>query len=481
MSRWRPLLGCSAAALLLTAGAGAQVAIPGGQPDPAAAAGRGVRRHLQRSTPSTSRLQPSDLLYLGAFRLPDRAEGAPEVATWDYGGQALTYRPDGDLNGAADGFPGSLFGTGLDTEHWVSEIDIPPPAISPTRDLAALPTASTLQPFVDLRGTLFTPFTEIPRVGLAYLDTTQTGPRLHMAWGQHFQEDPSLQLPSHAWCDPTLSTPHLEGAWWIGDASLYAVNGYLFEIPEGWATAHVGGRRLATGRFRDGGWSGMGPALFAYAPWLSGNPPAPGTRLTTVPLLLYSSTLQEQTSFHADGYQHCDEWEGGAWITTPSGHSAVVFAGTKGVGEYYWYGWLDPSGNRMPCVEMNPGGDPMCFQADGSACPPALVRECAGHTSERGWWSARTAAQILFYDPADLAAVAAGTRAPHEPQPYAVLTIDDHLFLPDPPAEADAIGRGVQRRFRLGETAFDRARGHLFVVERFGDGTRPLIHVWKAR
>jgi hypothetical protein len=88
---------------------------------------------------------------------------------------------------------------------------------------------------------------------------------------------------------------------------------------------------------------------------------------------------------------------------------------------------------------------------------------------------------MIFYDPADLVAVAAGTRAPYEPQPYAALTIDERLFLPDPPAEADAIGRGVQRRFRLGETAYDRARGHLFVVERFGDGTRPLIHVWKVR
>lgn len=477
----RRLLAWGAGALILAAGSGAQSVIPDSPPDEAAAARRTVRRHLTRTTPSTSRLQPSDLVYLGAFRLPERADGAPEVATWDYGGQALAYRPDGDPHGPADGFPGSLFGAGLDTEHWVSEIAIPAPVISPTRDLEALPTASTLQPFADLRGTLFTPFVEIPRMGLAYLDTPQTGPRLHMGWGQHFQEDPALQIPSHAWCDPTLSTPHLQGAWWIGDQSLYSVNGYIFEIPEAWASAHVGGRRLATGRFRDGGWSGMGPALFAYAPWLSGNPPAPGTHLGVVPLLRYSSTQQDQTSFHLSGYQHPDEWEGGAWITTASGRSAVVFAGTKGVGEYSWYGWLDPSGNRMPCVEMEPGGEPMCYRADGSPCPAELVRECAGHTSERGWWSARTAAQIILYDPADLAAVAAGTLQPHQPQPYAVLTIDDRLFLPDPPAEAEAIGRGVQRRFRLGETAYDRARGHLFIVERFGDGTRPLIHVWKAR
>lgn len=107
------------------------------------------------------------------------------------------------------------------------------------------------------------------------LSDVQTGEKLHLAWGQHFQEDEEVRIPSHGWCNLTLSSPATQGAWWIGNYSLYAVNGYLMEIPDAWATAHVGGRRLGTGRFRDGGWSGMGPSLYAYAPWLSGNPRRP--------------------------------------------------------------------------------------------------------------------------------------------------------------------------------------------------------------
>jgi hypothetical protein len=54
------------------------------------------------------RVQPEDLTYLGAFRLPD---GPPEIG-WYWGGTAMTYYPEGDPNGPDDGFPGSIFGTG---------------------------------------------------------------------------------------------------------------------------------------------------------------------------------------------------------------------------------------------------------------------------------------------------------------------------------------------------------------------------------
>lgn len=466
-----------AVALLGAAGAAQEA------PD-ATAARRTPRRRLERATAPGSRLQPSDLQYLGAFRLPDRADGSPEAATWEYGGEALAYRPGGDPGGPADGFPGSLVGTGLDQQNLASEISIPVPVISASKDPEELPTAATLQPFTDVRGGLFGSLVEVPRVGMCVLSDVQTGEKLHLAWGAHFQEDAAQRIPSHAWCNLTLSAPSTRGAWWIGDWSLYSVNGYILEIPDAWASANVGGRRLATGRYRDGGWSGMGPALLAYAPWLSGNPPAVGTRLNVVPLLLYSHTHADDpdtTSFRINGYQHSDEWEGGAWITTASGTSAVVFAGTKGTGQYYWYGWTDASGSGLPCVEMEPGGEPMCFRADHTPCPAELLRECASHTTFRGWWSSAAAARLVFYDPADLARVARGEWQPHQPQPYAAYDLDSRLFLPDPSVEPDMLGRGVQRRYRLGETAYDRARGHLFILERFADGPKPVVHVWKVR
>ncbi len=66
--------------------------------------------------PATSRLQPSRLVYRGAFRLPGPSGGS----SWAYSGDGLTYYPDGDSGGTADGYPGSLFGIGHDWQHAVA-------------------------------------------------------------------------------------------------------------------------------------------------------------------------------------------------------------------------------------------------------------------------------------------------------------------------------------------------------------------------
>lgn len=467
--------------LILAALALAPTAATGASPEDEASAllAARPRRHVPRA--SSSRLiQPGDLVYLGAFRLPDRASDA-EPATFEYGGQGMAYRATGDPSGSLDNAPGSLFVTGFDVHNWVAEVDIPAPVVATRRDPTQLPIARVLQPFSDVRGALWRTLTEQPRVGLCVLSTSSTGEKLHLAWGQHLQDGDETTVASHGWCSPTLADARTAGAWWIGSQSLYSVNGYIMEIPESWAATHVGGRRLATGRFRDGGWSGMGPALFAYAPWLSGNPPAAGTRLTEKPLLLYANTRGEgSASGRLRNYQHPDEWEGGAWLTTGDGRSAVVFAGTKGIGTRYWYGWVNPAGPEQPCVEMAEDGG-MCFNADGTRCPAELIRECGGHTSDRGWWSTRFQAQMIFYDPADLAKVAGGTLAADQPQPYATLAIDDRLLLPDPCVEAMSTGTGVQRRYRIGETAYDRARNRIYVLERFADEARPVVHVWQIR
>jgi hypothetical protein len=419
-------------------------------------------------------LQPEDLAYLGAFRLPDAAPGAGNEQSWEYGLQALTYRPDGDPDGGEDGFPGSLIGTGYDVLNYASEISIPAPSTS--RDLEQLNTAATLQEFYDVRGGLFDGLDEIPRVGMQYLPAGagRSSATLHLAWGQHHHDEgePS-DTASHAWCDLDLSQPNTAGAWWIGDESLYSVNGYIFAIPQAWANLYTGGATLATGRYRDGGWSGKGPTLFAYAPWLAGDPPAPGTHLEAHTLLLYSRAGDEH-DFRLNGYHDSDEWEGGAWITAGD-RTAVVFAGTKGGGDYWWYGYNSPAADGMPCVDQPEA--PTCFGSDGTECAPEVSGQCEGYIEEsKGWWSSRFDAQIIFYDPADFAAVLDGSMEPHEPQPYAVLDIDEHLFLNE--AVEAVLGTGDQRIYRVGEMAYDRERGLLYLPERFADEAKPVIHVW---
>ncbi|MEE8389618.1 MAG: hypothetical protein V3S14_02330, partial [Anaerolineae bacterium] len=408
--------------------------------------------------------------------------------TFAYGGNAMTFDPNGD-SGSDDGFPGSLFVTGHDRLAYgelpngsqVAEISIPVPVASD--NLADLNQAGFIQGFHDVAAGLFTELEEIPRIGMQYLDTPATGPRIHLAWGQHFE--PETPVATHAWFDPNLEVPDMQGTWFIGNQSFYSVNGYMFEIPTSWAGEHAAGRYLGTGRFRDGGWSGMGPALFAYRPWVdeAGTPASSGTHLEETMLLLYESSESTSNIEHSlNGYQHPDEWEGGAWITTNSGKSAVLFAGTKGTGAKYWYGWVNPAGPEYPCVEEGLVGQfTLCRLADGTPCPAEDLTECAGHNGNRGWWSARFDAQFILYDPADLARVAAGEIESWEPQPYASLDIDDHLFLNPAGVEEVMLGTGVQRIYRIGAVAYDRNNDLLYVLELFADDAKPVVHVWKVK
>jgi hypothetical protein len=444
-----------------------------------------VLRSYSGSAPG-QRLQPADIQYLGAFRLPG---GDDRPQTFLYGGNAMTFNPSGDPSGAADGYPGSLFITGHDRLPYgelpdgnqVAEVSIPAPLWS--RNPSQLNQARFLQGFRDVARGFFTGLDEIPRGGMQYLNTPATGAKIHLAWGQHLQ--PEEPAASHAWFDPNLSAPNMQGTWFIGNQSLYSVNGYLFEIPAAWADRNARGRYLATGRFRDGGWSGMGPALFAYRPWIDarGTPAPSGTHLEETTLLLYeSSERTENIERSLNGYQHADEWEGGAWVTTSTGKSAVLFAGTKGTGAKYWYGYVNPAGPDRPCVDGEFVGQfTVCRQANGAPCPNEDLVECPGHNSYRGWWSARFDAQLILYDPADLARVAAGQMASWQPQPYAAVDIDERLYLNPAGIEQEMLGAGVQRRFRIGDVAYDRAHDLLYVLELFADEARPVVHVWRVR
>jgi len=378
-----------------------------------------------------TRIKPGDLTYLGAFRLPD---GSSTVKSWQWGGYAATFYPSGDPGGGSDGYPGSIFATGHAWEYQVSEISIPAPVISAGKNLNQLNTATTLQSFSSIVGVSSY---EIPRVGLAYLPKqgSQSSAKIYFCRGQHLDDDPNTS--THGWFNLTLSSPQTAGFWYLtAPHAVYNSNDYMFEIPSAWASLHTPGKILATGRFRDGGWSGQGPALYAIAPWSQGNPPASGTALEYVELLRYTSTEDFWEPSHTmTNYHDSDEWSGAVWLTAGS-KSAVIFAGTKGTGEC-WYG--DSNG---PCYD------------------------CEG---ERGWWSTGFDGQIIFYDPDDFAKVAAGTMESWEPQPYATLNVDDYLYHLT----------STQEWYHLGAVCFDKTNGFLYVFEPYVDDDKPIVHVWK--
>jgi len=405
--------------------------------------------------PIGSVIQPEDLEYLGAFRLPEPSGGSD----WDYSGHALTYYPGGDLDGPADGFPGSLFGVGHDQNLHVSEINIPAPVVS--KNPADLPTAVTLQPFGDITGGRITEDLALPRLGLEVLPAmgAQTSPKLHFTIGQHIQ---SFE-PSHGWAELDLSNPQPAGMWVFNGYSNYTTNDYIFEIPEAWAEANTPGLRLASGRFREGVWGGGGPALFAYGPWNDGNPPGSNSALTAItPLLLFGIqepdmtsdiiTMAENTSM--DGYQESDHWLGSAWLTAGE-RGALIFTGTKALGES-WYGFANGVVWDYECAEQNNCPDYPEWPYD-----------------DRGFWAEEYQAQIIFFSPDQLAAVARGEIATFQPQPYAVLNLNPYLLAPE-------LDFANYKRDLVAAAAFDRESGLLYVIERLADEYRSVIHVWRV-
>jgi hypothetical protein len=405
-----------------------------------------VRRRILRLAVgeewSGDRLDPYSLVYRGAFRLP----GPSGTSSWGWSGDGLTYYPGGDPAGAADGYPGSLFGIGHDWQHDLSEVSIPAPVVSADKDPAELPRARTLQPFANVRGDLYPDLgEEIRRADVEYLPA-QAGQRdahLYLCWGRHMQLGEANA--THMWCGLDLSDPRPAGPWSVAGLDDYVTCDYLFGIDPAWAAASTPGKLLATGRFRDGGQGTMGPSLYAIGPWLGGDPPPAGAELAAVPLLVYDNVWNDGEHVLA-GYHHSDEWSGAAWVTA-GGRGAVVFAGTKGGGDC-WYGFSNGTvwPDEPPYPPVPPDGD-------------------------RGWWSSSFSGELLFYDPADLAAVAAGSLDPDRPQPYATLPLDDYLF---------AV-RSDQQKRHVGAVAFDRAHGRLFVMEPLADGDDSIVHLWQAR
>jgi hypothetical protein len=420
---------------------------------------------LSETTPAWAQgglIQPADLQYLGAFRLPEGTNGTG----WYYGGNAIAYYPDGDPGGDADGYPGSIFGTGNEAELFVSEVSIPVPVVSASRSVEELNVAATLQPFTDIFGGLLG-YMEQPQVGMCYLPAQegQGSGKLHFCIGLHLQG--TAFEPSHGWFETNLASPQTAGLWVFGGYTGYVTNDYMCEIPRAWADAHVSGQYLATGRAREGPWAGGGPGLFAYAPWRDGNPPTAGTSLSAItPLMLYGEQIPgvPELSFdegqtiptHTDG----DRFRAVAWLTAGD-RAAVVFAGTKTVGES-WYGFAN--GVRWPydCADTTP---PTCPQVPDFPY------------ANRGFWADDFVAQMLFFSPDELAAVARGAAHTSSPRPYAVLDLSPYLLDPDYTVD-DLIN--YKRDFVTAMT-FDSARGLLYLVEPVvnGDG-ETVIHVFRV-
>ena len=61
------------------------------------------------------------------------------------------------------------------------------------------------------------------------------------------------------------------------------------------------------------------------------------------------------------------------------------------------------------------------------------------------------------------------------------LSISTNIVILNPPEwDRMDLGWGDQRRFRVGDVAFDRENGLLYVLEMYADNAKPVVHVWRV-
>jgi hypothetical protein len=139
-------------------------------------------------------------------------------------------------------------------------------------------------------------------------------------------------------------------------------------------------------------------------------------------------------------YRAVDQWNGGAWIETPSG-SAILITGKKGLGPNC-YGEPDECGND-PCV------------------------------LSKGYHAYPYQGQILFYDPEDIEAVRSGTLSPWQVLPYQVMSLDAITYMGNCTV--------------IGAAAWDSENRRLFITEKEIDQTESgiwgatVVHVWQVK
>ncbi len=385
--------------------------------------------------PPGSLIQPTDLVYEGAFQAP-----AGEDYSWSQG--VCAYVPE----------RGTLIFIGHDYTTRLAELEIPELRIKTVRTDLARATVRT--PYVDV----------VPWDGIR--DVELYNGRLFGHTASHYEY---TRAPKH-WAAPwPLQSYGSRGQWYVGtDPPVPHINtnGYIFTIDPAWAAAHVPGHVLGTGRHREGQ-GGNGPVLIAFKPWLSGEAPPIGATLPAKVILLYGIGNAEREKW-VENHHKSDDWTGAFWLT--GSKTAMAFWGEKGQGAS-WYGWQDPDGTRV-MVAGAPGG---CEQMpdDGIPCKEVEEDDPNYQGGNRGYCSDSYHCELMLFDPADLAKVARGELEPWQPKPYARCDLTNRMM------HHHLVDHRPGEHIQTGAAAIDPDGKRIFLTERYGS-SGPVIHVFKV-
>lgn len=423
-------------------------------------------------------LQPEHFEYRGAFRVADNnggPEGCGTSCEWSFGG-GLVYSPEGDPAGPDDGNPGSLYLSKV-REGVLAQMTIPAPVVSADRDWTELPRAAYLTPKTSMQH--FYVYGERgPTMGVTYMPPRPGDGegRLWFSWGNRYSIVGCEHWQRHVFVS-NLDLDEREGGWHLRNPddptpiNTNCVGGSATALPASWAAEHVGGRALLVGRYRDGSVCAPGPTLFAVAPWESAVIPDvsswPSDREEYVELkgnlgdcpllpeeeaLPYTTLLRYTDENPFPGISKVDGFGDWAWVERPAGR-ALALSATKNHGRTFY-------GDDSHCVEVD---DP-----DG----PHVPGICG---TNKQYYGEDMRATVLLFDPADFEAIAAGTRAPDTPVPYASFDLEPFLYKTREPSN----------QYRIGGMAYDNARGLMYVseVDVEGEGHpfphNPIVHVFR--
>jgi hypothetical protein len=371
------------------------------------------------------RLAFEDLKYAGALRLPaDELHGD----SFSAGGGPIAFDPEHNslLVGSRKGR--------------VAEVTIPEPVNS--GEIAALPTAQFIQPFVDpAEGQMSEVGPEAALAGLLVFERRLIGT------GLIYYDANNTQTVSHFARPLTLVKQSVVRLRRVGDKGRSGfVAGYMALIPREWQ-ARLGGPAI-TGQccvpiITRTSW---GPAAFAWNP----DDLDRDGGIDAAPLVYYDSEHPTLGAFDGSGpvFGATTLVAGAAVI---GGTRTALFVGSNGTGPMcYGVGTSDKSLVNT----TGPDGAKFCFDPT---------------TSDKGQHAYPYHYQMWAYDLNDLAQVRAGKRKPWDVRPYGVWTFD--LPVPEP-------GTRI-----LGVT-YDAERRRLFISQRHADrdgyAYRALIHVFQV-
>lgn len=379
------------------------------------AAGIAFQGRPSADTVSYPLVQRENLIYQGAFRVPGVVLHGNGSSTFAYGGTGLAFNPKNN----------SLFMVGHTWYQEVAEISVP--EVRSNASVNALATATLLQPFAEM--------TEgrLPSVNPGDPNGIQIGGLLPYrdklyATAFAYYDGNGTQSVSHFVSGQDLSVRgDVGGPYRVGQTGY--TSGYMGLVPAAWQSALGGPVLNGQCCLNIISRTSYGPALFTIDPADIGvKDPAPAT-----PLVYYPGNRPlaawDATSPYFNGTTQVKG------VVFPEGTRSVLFFGRQGLGTF-------------------------CYGTGGAG------GECNDPTDRsKGTHAYPYAHYVWAYDALDLVAVKNGEKQPWDVKPYAIWSLD----LPNVHTSGAAILAGA---------AYDPATGRIFVSQAFGDGDRPLIHVF---